>query len=313
MTDKRKSLFSDPLKVDNPATPRDAATVIVVRPADPGPVEILFMQRSRSQSFMGGATVFPGGALDAADMDPALAARVCFSEPAGAVRRLGETEIDAAKAMGLHLAAVRETFEECGLLLGLDPALPRDRLPDAAARRGLLAGEQTLVELAEAFDLRFDLSGLVPWSRWVTPESEARRFDTRFLVAALPQGQTPSPDDREMIRMQWLTPQQALARHVAGKIRLMPPTLVTVTELGRYPSVERLLEAAAGRTPPLVCPKIFIDGDEYGVKLAHDPQYEDPEATLDIRRTDPSRVVMRSGRWQFMSAADFIGGRNADG
>ena len=313
LSGKRKSLFSDPPKEDNPAIPRDAATVIVVRSVDSGPVEILFMQRSRSQSFMGGATVFPGGALDAADADPALTSRVRFPGPADAVRRLGEEGLEAASAVGLHLAAVRETFEECGLLLGLDPALSRERLPDATARRRLLDGEKSFLELAQAMDWRFDLSGLVPWSRWVTPESEKRRFDTRFLVAALPGGQTPVPDDRETTRLQWLTPHQALVQHRQGEIRLMPPTLVTVAELSRYTAIAPLLSAAAGRRPPLIQPKIFISGDEFGVRLPNDPQYDDPEALSGGHQKEPSRVVMRNGRWQFMSMADFHQGENADG
>lgn len=293
--------------------PRDAATVIVVRPVDPGPIEVLFMQRSRSQSFMGGATVFPGGALDAADGDSTLMARVRSPEPSGAVQRLGEEGLDPAKAVGLHLAAVRETFEECGLMLGLEPALSQGRLPDAAARRRLLDEEQPFPELAQAMDWRFDLSGLLPWARWVTPESEKRRFDTRFLVAVLPGGQKPVPDDRETTRLQWLTPNQALVQHRQGEIRLMPPTLVTVTELSRYASIDRLIAAAVQRRPPLIRPKIFISGDEFGVHLPNDPQYEDPGAPSRDDENEPSRVVMRNGRWQFMSVADFFRGEDVDG
>ncbi|MBI9085713.1 MAG: NUDIX hydrolase [Desulfobacterales bacterium] len=312
MPHKRKSIFTDASVPGNPVAPKDAATVILLRPSDPGPFEVLLMKRHENQSFMGGAHVFPGGALEAQDDDPVLARRVSDLTPAKAAARLGEPDLDPAKVIGLYFAAVRETFEECGVLLGLGPTDDAVFRPGPEARLKLLSGELTLPDLAEAQDLRFDFSRMIPHARWITPESEPRRFDTRFMVARLPPGQVPTPDAREMTRMQWLTPEKALALQAKGEILLMPPTLKTVSELRLYASIDRILTAAAARTPKTICPKVFISGSEFGIKLPDDPQYEVSDATLTADQAVRSRVVMRNGRWQLMSAQAFFSGVDTD-
>ena len=313
LTHKRKPIFSDPSAPGRPAAPKDAATVILLRPSDPGPFEVLLMQRHRNQSFMGGATVFPGGALEPGDRDPALAARVARPAPSTAAQRLGEPDLETAKALGLYFAAVRETFEECGILTGLCPMENSPGGPGPEARQKLLSGELSLAELVRVENLTFDFSVLIPYARWITPESETRRFDARFMVTTLPPGQNPEPDDREMTRMHWLTPAKALALQAKGEILLMPPTLKTVSELSRYSSIDQLLTATAKQAPKTILPKIFISGSEFGVKLPGDPQYKVSAAPLTADQTTPSRVVMRNGRWQLMSARAFRDGVDADG
>jgi 8-oxo-dGTP pyrophosphatase MutT (NUDIX family) len=308
---KRQSIFSDPSPAGGVTEPRDAATVILIRDAEPGPFEVLLMQRHRDQNFMGGAHVFPGGALEPQDCDPALARRVTDLTPAVAAGRLGEPDLEPAMALGLFFAAVRETMEESGVLLGVSQG--RGARPDADLQQRLNGGERTFAALAREKAWRFSMAELVPYARWITPALETKRFDTRFMLARLPNAQTPVHDSREMTRAIWLAPEQALAMQAAGTIELMPPTLKTVTELSAHVSAHALMAAAMKRRPPTIRPRVFIAGTEFGIKLPADPQYHDAGAPLTLRQTAPTRVVMRNGRWQIMSARDFVRGVDTDG
>jgi len=237
-----------------PAPPvRDAATVMLVRDGADG-VEVFAFRRVPRMAFAPGMLVFPGGSVDPGDAGTPF---------------VGEPAEDAAAVA----AAVRETFEECGALLAVDDA---GAAPDAATlasppweerRIRLAAGELALSDVLLDAGLAVRAGDLHPWARWVTPRFERRRFDTRFYVAALPPAQQARDLGGEGERAAWLRPAAAVAEHAAGRLPMLPPTLVCLEELAAEPDVAALL--ATPRTPRPVSPWVARD-DAGGLVLRID-------------------------------------------
>jgi len=257
-------------------TPKDAATVMLLRDAPAGP-EVFLQRRVAGMPFAGGMTVFPGGGVDGRDR-----AAVAWAGPPPGwwAERFG---CEPALAQAIVCAAVRETFEESGVLL----AGPDEHgvVDDAAryhdARAALVARELSMAQfLGEAgLVLRADL--LRPWANWVTPEGEPRRYDTRFLLAALPAGQQADAVTSEAADAGWQAPQAALADWQAGRRWLLPPTWYTLTELAGHASVAELLSAAGSRRIEKIMPRVVRDPDGLRVVLPGDPRYEQAAAHLD--------------------------------
>ncbi|ATQ28345.1 NUDIX hydrolase [Rhodococcus ruber Chol-4] len=234
---------------------KDASTVILVRDGDRG-VEVFLLQRVRGMAFAGGMTVFPGGGVDPSDS----AAAVAWAGPPVQwwSERFGTSE---NLAQALVLAAVRETFEECGVLLaGPTPdTVVADTTAFAPARRQLEAREFTFGEFLEREGLVLRADLLRPWSNWITPVGEGRRYDTRFFVAAAPEGQIADGDTSEADAVRWQTPQEAIAHWQEGGSVLLPPTWSQLTALSRFGSVAEILAAEPQITPIL---PTLITGDE---------------------------------------------------
>jgi 8-oxo-dGTP pyrophosphatase MutT (NUDIX family) len=214
-----------------PAVPRDAATVMVLRSLSAG-VEVLMLRRVAAMKFAPGAYVFPGGSVDPAD----FGAEIGWHGPSPAEfgARLGAS---AAMARALVCAAVRETFEESGILLAGPPGGGPLAAPSApsgpsweADRAALAGGTLTLAGLLSRRGLVLRADLLVPWARWITPEGEPRRFDARFFVAALPAGQVVTGHEAESDHVAWLRPAAAIAAARAGEISLLPPTATTLQD-----------------------------------------------------------------------------------
>jgi 8-oxo-dGTP pyrophosphatase MutT (NUDIX family) len=226
--------------MSGPAVPvRDAATVVLLRDGYAGP-EAYLLRRVRGMAFAAGMTVFPGGAVDPRDAD----AQVGWVGPPAA-GWTGPFSAGEPLARALVCAAVRETFEESGVLLAgpsADSVCSTDG-PDWEADR--VALEERRLSLAELLTrrglvLRADL--LRPWAHWITPPGETRRrYDTRFLVAALPAGQSTRDVTTEADVVEWVRPADALAQLRAGERRMMPPTIVTLEEIAPYGSVAEVL------------------------------------------------------------------------
>jgi 8-oxo-dGTP pyrophosphatase MutT (NUDIX family) len=231
---------------------RLASTVVVARDsAANGGMEVLLVQRHAGLRFMGGASVFPGGAVQSSDQSFVFARRVNVAAPAWP--HSTEPALDRAHVV----AALRETFEECGLLLGA-PALDRGRLQMLRAQA--LAGVD-FGDLLDSAQLELDLGRLVPLIRWVTPSSEPIRFDTRFYVAPVPDQQLAEHDTTENVALQWLSPRRALDLAQRGELVLAPPTRRTLAEFHDIESVEALLAWARQSEAPTVEPVIAeIDG-----------------------------------------------------
>ena len=239
-----------------------AATVMLVRDAGAGrggPLEVLMLRRHPEAVFAADAWVFPGGRVDEAD----------FATPIGA----GPSDEEASAALSLPsggqaywVAAARECFEEAGILLArhADSGAWLDTTNDWSAarlarhRRDVHAGAATLGAVLEAEGLVLDLSGVHYVSHWITPPGRtARRFDTRFFVAAVPPGQVASHDTTETVESVWMTPDDALARGRAGEITLLIPTIANLEALAGCSSVDEirgLHQPPPRQNPESVCP-----------------------------------------------------------
>lgn len=214
-------------------SPRLAATVVLLRDAANGP-EVLITVRQKNLRFMPGAAVFPGGALADGDADPRWA-RLCDLSP----ERAGEllAAADGALALAHFVAAIRETYEEVGLLLATGGSVPRE-----AARDGV-----AFVDACSAAGIRLNASELVPAGRWTTPLGAPIRFNAQFFVARAPDDFTPQPDTSEVAGWQWSTPAAALTALGAGEYIMAPPTIEMLHRLDGHESVDEVMRSLASR------------------------------------------------------------------
>lgn len=234
------------------------------------------VKRSARMAFMPDAHVFPGGRVDVLDGELPL--------HGGASDR---SRIGGDGAAALQAAAIRETFEEAGVLLaqGATPS-PDDRL-------ALLRGELPFVALVARLGLRLDAEAIRLWSWWITPEIEARRYSTRFFVAQAPHAAEASHDDGETVQSAWWTPAEALAKFDAGEVQLAPPTFVTLRELLPYAQAADVLAAAARRrVVPIEPTGALHDDGSVTIYLPGDPLHPSTD-----RVEGPTRVTLRQGRW----------------
>ncbi|MEV0213804.1 NUDIX hydrolase [Micromonospora sp. NPDC050695] len=227
-----------------PATPRVAATVLLLRPTDTD-FEVYVIRRVAAMTF-GGMYAFPGGGVDRSDS----AAHLDWAGPAPS-EWAGRLGVAPEAAQAVVCAAAREVFEEAGVLLaGPDPATVVGDVSgdDWEAARQALEGRRTgfAALLADRqLTLRSDL--LLPWSRWITPEFEPRRFDTYFFVALLPAGQRTRDVSGEADHTLWIRPADALARAEAGELTMLPPTLVTLAQVAAAGDLAGVARAATDR------------------------------------------------------------------
>lgn len=248
-----------------PVIPRDAATVMLLRRADVAATgcgfEVYMLRRKPTMAFAPGAYVFPGGSVDLRDADEEVAWAgpdvAWWGQVLGVVPQL---------ARALVCAAVRETFEESGVLFAgpaTDTVITDPTGDDwEADRRGLLDRSLSLAELLARRNLILRSDLLRPWSRWVTPAAEPRRFDARFFAAALPPGQRTRDVSGEASAVQWISPVAALDAGRARQIELWLPTAMTLAELAEHATVESVLSADREIRPLL--PELFrADGSTW--------------------------------------------------
>jgi 8-oxo-dGTP pyrophosphatase MutT (NUDIX family) len=223
-----------------------AATLILVRERA-GQLQTYLLRRSPNSRFMPGLFVFPGGLVEPADGDEGFWNDRVDVRPAALGTRPGG-DLERSLALRYAVAAIRETFEEAGILFAAadgagstalkraEERRRRERLPPDWLRQGAAAEGWTLT-----------VSALRPWAHWITPVGMPRRFDTRFFIAVLPEGQNGRPDLRETTEGLWIGARQALAQNLDGRTPLSPPTLVTLHELAGYASLEHLEEGLPQR------------------------------------------------------------------
>jgi len=254
-----------------PPPTRDAATIVLLRDTDRG-LEAYLLRRVASMAFAARQHVFPGGRVDPAD---ATAHTRWYGPPAEEWAQI--LSADAALSRGLVCAAVRETFEESGVLLaGAGPEEIVDVSgPDWEAERlALLGREESLSGLLSRRGLALRADLLRPWAHWITPELEPRRYDTRFFVAALPPGQHTRDVGGEADATMWLTPAEAIDLHERGELDMLPPTIITLRELAEYATTSEVLSAAAGRDIAPVLPRIVVSGDQVELLFPHEEGYQ---------------------------------------
>lgn len=262
---------------------RPAATVLLLRDAPSAGIEVFMARRNVKSGFVGGAYVFPGGRVDASDaIDPA---RCVGLDEATANSRLGT----AQGGLAHYVAAVRECFEEAGILLAYDSTGSlldfghqdtEDRFK--SLRDQLNAGTLSLAELIEREDLRLATDRIAYWSHWITPPGESRRFDTRFFIAHAPERQTAGHDDWELTSSAWVSPTEAIERAHRREWLVIFPTLMNLRALARHPTAEAAVQWAATQRLPLPAnlPKVY----QGRVVLPGDDGYDLGEA--DISKLD---------------------------
>jgi 8-oxo-dGTP pyrophosphatase MutT (NUDIX family) len=243
-----------------PVVPRRAATVMLLKDTDRGPA-VHMLRRRASMAFAGGAYAYPGGGVDPRDDEH----HVRWAGPTRAwwADRLG---VDEAAAQAIVCAAVRETYEEAGVLLAgpsADSVAGDTTGEDWEADRAAVAARE--VSFAEFLDrrglvLRSDLLGA--WTRWITPEFESRRYDTWFFVAALPHGQRTRNASTEADRTVWIRPQEAAERYDKGELLMMPPTVATLRQLAPYGTAAEALAAAPERDMTAVLARARLEDGE---------------------------------------------------
>jgi 8-oxo-dGTP pyrophosphatase MutT (NUDIX family) len=253
---------------------------MLVRDGDDG-LHVFMLRRNLNSVFVGGAYVFPGGAVDDADRHSDLEA-VCA----------GRTDAQASAALGVDrgglafwVAGIRECFEEAGVLLaygasgemvGLrDPAVA-DRF--ARHRAAVDHGQRRLVDVCVEEGLHLAVDRMHYFSHWITPEGAPRRYDTRFFVCAAPMEQTPLHDNRETIAHLWVRPDEALERHRRGDFEMIHPTIESLGAIARFDHCDDLLAAAAaaGEAPGLR-PRLSPERHGVRIRLPGDAGYDHSE------------------------------------
>jgi 8-oxo-dGTP pyrophosphatase MutT (NUDIX family) len=282
-------------------TVRDAATVMLVRDGASGrdALEVFMLRRNLNSDFVGGAYVFPGGAVDEADRHADLEA-VCE----------GRSDDQASVMLGVDsgglaywVAAIRECFEEAGVLLAyredgvvVSLADPETEERFRAHRHAVDTGKTRLIEVCEIEDLRLAVDHIHYFSHWITPEGAPRRYDTRFFVTAAPPEQVPLHDDRETIANVWIRPQEALDRYERGEFDLIFPTIKSLEAISRFERSADLLAAAATiENVPAILPRITNSDDGVRILLPGDPGYDEAITPPSL----PNGIPMRpesSGR-----------------
>ena len=286
------------IEVETP--PRPAATLMMLRDGAAG-LEVFLLKRHGLSDVLGGAYVFPGGKLDLQDSD--IDGDAHLDQPSAHLHSsLNEPGIDQATATGLYVAALRETFEESGVLLagadmasgahGAHASAEQARLATELSRQGM-GFDEVLAHMG----LRLATRSVLPWSRWITPRVPSfmtKRFDTRFFVAALPHGQDARHDNRETVKSVWLDPREALRQYWERQIELAPPQIMSLAHLARFSDVAGAMQEARSRPPPVVHPEPFNEETGRVICYPGDDRHSVPERAIP----GPSRLRYIEGRFE---------------
>ena len=282
-----------------PAAARPAATLVLIRPrATGGPgLEVLMLERSQRADFAPGLFVFPGGGVDAEDASPAAAQAAAGLSPEAAGRALhgaqsppngAQSPPNGAEsplhALAHYVTAVRETFEEAGVLLARTASGAAAHLPEpklAEGRRACAQGGAGFLDWMAREGLRAAAEDLIYFAHWITPKAAPKRFDTRFFLAEAPAGARVHTDQTEIVAYRWATPDEALAAHAAGRMPMIEPTLHNIQALQGFASPAQVRAALAGQPVRTVRPQLATLPDgRRKVVLPWDPAYlPDPEPT----------------------------------
>jgi 8-oxo-dGTP pyrophosphatase MutT (NUDIX family) len=275
------------------APTRPAATIVLLRAgsaaaegtvgvAGSSGVEVLLLRRVRSAGFVPGAWVFPGGRVDGGDAASELVARLDGLGAEAASARLGLAPDSDPPALAYYIAAIREAFEETGILVGKSASggAPPSAAGDAEARRlreRLLEDEDSFPLLLDQLGCRMDGAAVEYIAHWITPEAEPRRFDTRFFAAAVPSDAESLHHTREMSDAVWISPREALRRHREGSFPMVFPTLTTLAAMEGLPTPAAVLEAFRGQTIPTILPRLVRTPTGIGIRVEGAPPPPSPE------------------------------------
>lgn len=248
-----KIVYESGCSIGMPAKPRDAATLILLRDScQPGNgIEVLLLRRHARSAFLPDVYVFPGGVVEETDFAPEMAA-LCRGLSFNQANRIIKDVSPPQKSLGFFVAAIRESFEESGILLargnaGRRPLDGRLVTRLAAYRAKVHANPPMFASRLgdEALELATDT--LHYFAHWITPEVLPIRFDARFFVAAVPSGQEASPDGKETVEARWISPRDALEEHQKGSLKLAPPTFHSLSELAGFSTAGEAIASTHGK------------------------------------------------------------------
>lgn len=268
------------------APARPASTVVLIRPSK-ARFDVFLVRRHDNVAFMGGAHVFPGGRVDAADRI-AEPERVCDGVAEAAARM---PDLAGPDAVGYHIAAIRELFEEAGVLL----ARPFDPERVRGYRQDVASAALPLEELAAREGLRLALDELVAFAHWVTPAIEIKRFDTRFFIARVPDGADPVHDNGETTDSEWMDPEDAVERCRRDEIALPPPTWTTLRTLATLSSADEAIAWARARRLVRIEPGFVSNESVTMLTLPGDPTHPPVEG---FETPEETRFILTGGRWR---------------
>ena len=294
-------------------TPKNAATIILLRDKEPEGLEVFLLRRHEKSSFMGGNFVYPGGRVDRDDGSLEICSfskGITFEE---AQKILGGT-ISPDESFAHWIAGIRELFEEAGVLLAYDQKgelfqiKNRDEQQKFSNYRTLLQkGAITICQMAQEEKLLFALDQLHYYAHWITPEARPERFDTRFFLSRYPIGQEASHDQKETTAGIWITPQKALEENLKGEVFLSPPTLKTLEDLSRFKSIDEIFSSLKEREIQPILPILTKISDNPLIIFPWDPEYalfQRGEAPYSINHGRPSqpddnttRLILKEGIW----------------
>lgn len=231
-----------------PAKPFPAATLLLVR--ENKGMEVYMTRRHPGLNFLGGHYVFPGGRRDNSDYLKAAIQRMS-SKDFGAKAQEVDSDEPMAKKLGYYAAAIREAFEEAGVLIackrGGELFIPDGRQQKALEklRPRIHNHKMSFLEMLRELDLFFDLDRLLWFAHWITPEFSPKRFDTQFFIAELPKGQTPRAFAEEVDKELWISPQMALEKWAAADLLMIPPTVASLQQLSRFKNFRDVVKSRA--------------------------------------------------------------------
>ena len=305
--------------------PKDASTLLLLRPretslggtsdaSETSDFEVLLLKRHSQSNVLGGAHVFAGGKSEPSDLawaqeqlSPEVLTHMHVS--------LGEDQTTPLQAAALFVAALREAYEECGVLLAsdihaepLDPSKPNVAQDIQARVKLALSGEPLLGQAFKTLGIEFDWHLIRPWSRWITPKTPTvmnKRFDARFFVALMPAHQQAKHDDHETTQSDWFTPQGALNAYANRQIDLAAPQIMTLVELTQFATLEAVMAHATKRKPPLIEPRSWRDETTRMVCFPGDPLHQEAQRTLH----GPTRLYFKDGCFQPEEGLDFFRSR----
>jgi 8-oxo-dGTP pyrophosphatase MutT (NUDIX family) len=263
-----ESLDKKPTRI---AETKPAATIVLLREGAGG-LEVLLLRRVRSSGFVPGAWVFPGGRVDRDDAGTALVERLDGLTPVVASQRLGLPPDADPPALAYYVAAIREAFEETGILVGRDSSggAPRAAAVDAEVQRlreRLLEDEDSFPLLLDQMGCRMDASAVEYIAHWITPEAEPRRYDTRFFAAAVPAAVESLHHTKEMSDAVWIMPHEALRKNREGAFPMVFPTIKTLAALEAHPTPGAALRSFRGQHIPTILPRLVSTPTGVGIRV----------------------------------------------
>ena len=293
--------------------PKKAATVIVLRDKKPEGFDVFLLKRHEKSSFMGGNYVYPGGRVDRNDGSVELCSLSKGVTLEEAQKHLGGI-FSPEESFAHWIAAIRELFEEAGVLLAYDQRGNLFQLRDRDEREKFLhyrellqKGKINIGEMAQKENLVLALDQLHYYAHWITPEARPERFDTRFFLTRYPSGQEASHDQKETTAGIWLTPQKALEKNLKGDVILSPPTLKTLEDLSRFKNIDEVFNSQRKEDIRPILPILTKVTSGPLIIFPWDPEYDifqKGEIPSPINHGRPSqqgdnttRVLMIENRW----------------